>query len=127
MRSQLPKPLSRAIIYEDKNLYACLATHPVTKGHVVVVWKKVVSDLGRMSERDYDRLMDAVNAVRSAMLAALKIKKVYLVYRDEMRHVHWHLIPRYNKKGFDIFLHAPKKTADFSLAPKIKRHLRFLI
>ena len=125
MRSALPKPLQKAMIYEDKNLYACLATHPVAKGHVVVVWKKNVSDLGRLAERDYDRLMDAVNAVRSAMLAALKIKKVYLAYMDEVRHVHWHLIPRYNQKGFNVFLHAPKKTVDFSLAPKIKRRLSF--
>lgn len=126
MRRSLPQPSSKAILYQDDLLYACLATHPITPGHVVVVWKKDVPDLRRLSEREYDYLMDTVNAVRTAMLKALKIKKVYLLYMDEARHVHWHLVPRYNEKGFDVFLHKPSKSKDFSLAQKIKRHLSFV-
>ena len=91
----------------------------------MIVWKKDVPDLHRLAERDYDYLMDTVNSVRNAMLKALKIRKVYLIYMDEARHVHWHLIPRYNEKGFDVFLHKPIKVTDFSLVPKIKRHLVF--
>lgn len=125
MHPKLPKPLPSAILYEDEKLYACLASYPITRGHVVVVWKNDVPDLKRLAERDYDYLMDTVNAVRNAMLQALKIKKVYLIYMDEACHVHWHLIPRYNEKGYDIFLHKPKKTVDFSLASKIKAHLKF--
>ena len=125
MHLKLPKPLAKAIIYEDQILYVCLATHPITRGHVVIVWKKDISDLHRLAERDYDYLMDTVNSVRNAMLKALKIKKVYLIYMDEVQHVHWHLVPRYNEKGFDVFFHKPTKATDFSLAPKIKRHLVF--
>lgn len=125
MNSKLPKPLAKAIIYEDQILYVCLATHPITRGHVVIVWKKNVPDLHRLAERDYDYLMDTVNSVRNAMLKALKIRKVYLIYMDETRHVHWHLVPRYNEKGFDVFLHKPKKANDFSLALKIKQRLVF--
>jgi len=125
MHSKLPKPLLEAIIYEDQILYVCLATYPITKGHVVIVWKRDVSDLHLLAERDYDYLMSTVNAVRNAMLKALKIKKVYLMYMDETQHVHWHLVPRYNEEGFDVFLHKPKKIIDFSLALKIKHHLVF--
>lgn len=102
-----------------------MASHPITRGHVVVVWKDDVPDLKRLVERDYDYLMDTVNIVRNAMLQALEIKKVYLIYMDEARHVHWHLIPRYNEKGYDIFLHKPTLSTDFSLAPKIKNFLKF--
>ena len=125
MKPALPIPPPKAIIYEDELLYACLASHPQAPGHVVVVWKQDVKDLHGLAERDYDYLMDAVNAVRNAMLKALKIKKVYLMYMDEAQHVHWHLFPRYNEKGFDIFLHKPKKVIDFSLAEKIKKNLIF--
>jgi len=125
MHSKLPKPSPSAIIYQDELLYVCLATHPITRGHVVIVWKKNVPDLCRLAERDYDYLMDTVNSVRTAMLKAFTIKKVYLIYMDEARHVHWHLVPRYNEKGFDVFLHTPTKATDFSLTPKIKRHLVF--
>lgn len=125
MHSKLQKPLPKAIIHEDQILYVCLATHPITRGHVVIVWKKDISDLHRLAERDYDYLMDTVNSVRNAMLKALKIKKVYLIYMDEVQHVHWHLVPCYNEKGFDVFLHKPTKVTDFSLAMKIKQHLVF--
>ena len=97
----------------------------IARGHVVIAWKQDTPDLRRLAERDYDYLMDTINAVRNAMLKALKIRKVYLVYMDEARHVRWRLVPRYNEKGFDVFLHKPTKTTDFSLVPKIKRHLVF--
>ena len=42
---------------------------------------------------------------------------------DEAKHVHWHLIPRYNIKGYDILKHKPNKLKDFSLAEKIKNKL----
>lgn len=125
MHPKLPIPSPKAMLYEDEKLYACLASYPITRGHAVVVWKDDVPDLKRLAERDYDYLMDTINAVRNSMLQVLKIKKIYLIYMDEARHVHWHLIPRYNEKGYNIFLHKPKKTTDFSLTPKIKARLKF--
>lgn len=125
MNSKFLKPSPKTIIYEDQFLYVCLATYPITRGHVVIVWKEEITDLRRLVERDYDFLMDTVNAVRNAMLQALKIRKVYLIYMDEARHVHWHLVPRYNEKGYDVFLHKPIKISNFSLASKIKHHLVF--
>ena len=123
MDSKLPKPVRRAMIYENDKLYACLANYPVAEGHVVVVWKENVSDLHLLSRKDYEYLMDKVDEVRNAMLKALKIKKVYLIYMDEVNHVHWHLIPRYNEKGFNIFNHKPSKIKDFSKAERIKANL----
>ncbi len=42
---------------------------------------------------------------------------------DEVSHVHWHLVPRYNEKGYDVFEHAPQKLKEYSLAEKIKEKL----
>ena len=123
MKLQLPKPYKGAIIYEDKKLYICLANFPVTKGHTIIVWKKPVLDLHLLVRKDYEYLMDKVDEARNALLKTLKIKKVYLVYMDEINHVHWHLIPRYDEQGFDVLAHKPKKLKDFSLARKIKNNL----
>lgn len=122
---RFPKPKPKAIIYDDEKLYVCLATHPITRGHTVIVWKKDIKDLHFLTGRDYDYLMDTVNAVRNAMLKALKVKKVYLIYMDEAKHVHWHLVPRYNEEGYDVFSHKPKILKDFSLVEKIKKELKF--
>ncbi len=123
MHPHLRKPVSKAIIFEDQVLYVCLATYPVTRGHVIIVWKKQVPDLHQLKSREYAYLMDTVSTVRNAMLKALKVKKVYLVYMDEARHVHWHLIPRYDEKGFNVFLHKPIKSTDYSLAKRMKRYV----
>lgn len=119
-----PKPLKGAVFYEDEKLYSALANHPITKGHIVVVWKNKIGDLHLLSKKDYEYLMDKVDQVRSAMLKILKIKKVYLIYMDEAKHVHWHLVPRYNEKGFDVFRHKPDKLKDFSLIKPLKKHLK---
>ena len=125
MEEKLPKPSPRSLIYEDENLYVCLAKNPITKGHVVIVTKKEFPDLNFLPDRDYDYLMDTVYAIRNALLKTLKIKKVYLIYMDEANHVHWHMVPRYAEKGFDLFQHKPGTLKDFSLAKKIKKNLVF--
>jgi len=119
----LPKPYKNAIIYEDKKLYACLANNPIVEGHTVIVWKNKVTDLNLLSQDDYVYLMDRMNEVRSAMIKALGVEKVYLVYMDEVKQVHWHLVPRYNTKGYDNFMHKPGKITDFSLDDKIRKCL----
>ncbi|KYK26289.1 hypothetical protein AYK26_05265 [Euryarchaeota archaeon SM23-78] len=126
MRKDLPKPRKGAVFYEDKKLFAALANYPITKGHVVVVWKKKVRDLHLLNKKDYEHLMDVVDAVRNAMLKTLNIKKVYLIYLDEAKHVHWHLIPRYSIKGFNVLEEKPKKLKSVSLAKSLKKNLRLI-
>lgn len=123
MKNNLPKPFKNAIIFEDNKLYACLANYPMVPGHVVVVWKKLVSDINLLSRKDYSHLMTVVNDIRRAMIKTLKVKKVYLLYMDEVNHVHWHLVPRYDKLGMDNFLNKPGKIKDFTLDDKIRKNL----
>lgn len=123
MKDNLPKPFKNAIIFEDNKLYACLANKPMVPGHVVVVWKKLIGDINLLSRKDYSHLMAAVNDIRRAMIKTLKVKKVYLLYMDEVNHVHWHLVPRYNKLGMDNFLNKPGKIKDFALDDKIRKNL----
>lgn len=123
----LPRPYKNAIIYEDRKLYACLANEPIVDGHVVVVWKSRVSDLHLLSRKDYEYLMDRVDEIRNAILKALKVEKVYLIYMDEIKQVHWHLVPRYKEKGFKNLTHKPGKIKDFSLDDKIRGYLNVKI
>ena len=120
--SPLPEPFKEAIFYEDERLYITLANFPKTKGHTVVVWKEPVTDLHLLNEPDYDHLMDRVNDARNALMKTLGIEKVYLVYMDEAKQVHWHLFPRYNESGFDVFEHESGELKDFSLAQKLKQN-----
>ncbi|MFA4942376.1 MAG: HIT family protein [Patescibacteria group bacterium] len=123
MKEFFPKPFKDAIIYQDDKLYACLANSPIVNGHVVVVWNKKISDLHLLNRKDYEYLMDRVNDVRRAMMKTLKVKKVYLLYMDEIKHVHWHLIPRYDKLGIQNLTGRPGKIKDFTLDNRIKENL----
>lgn len=123
MHKDLPKPSKGAVFYEDEKLYATLANYPIARGHVVVVWKKKVTDLHLLNKKDYEYLMDIVDIVRDAMLKTLNIKKVYLIYMDEAKHVHWHLVPRYNEKGMGVFREKSTKLKDVSLASRFKQNL----
>lgn len=117
---ELSIPPEEAIIYQDKNLYVCLASFSITRGHTVIVWKNKVEDIHLLSRKDYEYLMDMVEITRNMLLEKLKIEKVYLMYLDEIKQVHWHLIPRYEELGFNILLHSPTETKDFFLAQDLK-------
>jgi len=71
--------------------------------------------------------MKRVNEIRSAMLKALGVEKVYLIYMDEAKQVHWHLVPRYNTKGYNNLRHKPGKIKDFSVDDKIRAYLNIKI
>lgn len=121
---KLPEPKDGAIFYEDEKLYICLANYPITKGHTIVVWKKDIKDLHFLSREDYEYLMEKVDEARNALIKTLNIEKAYLIYADELNHVHWHLVPRYDEKGFNMLTHKPKECSDFSLAKEVKNNLK---
>lgn len=119
MANALDNPNPSSIFYDDENVYACLADYPLTRGHSIVVWKKPVTDLHLLNPKEYEYLMEVVDKVRNALMKTLKVEKVYLMYMDEIKHVHWHLVPRYSQMGFNLLKHKPKKIKDYSLAAKL--------
>ena len=132
MSNALPKPTAEtlllnppenSLIYETDLVYAALARYPLSRGHTVVTWKKPVTDLGIMDSKDYAYLMFVVDKVRNVLIKVLGVKKVYLMYMDEVKHVHWHLIPRYRLMGFALLRAHPKKQTTFPLAAKLRREL----
>ena len=84
--------------------------------------EKAIKNIKLLPSRDYDYLMDNVFSAREALLKTLKIKKVYLIYMDETKHLHWHLVLRYKNK---VFHEKIQKLKSFSLAKKIKNNLIF--
>ncbi len=110
-----------SIIYEDNRVYVALAYKPLTEGHCVVVWKEDVSDINMLDTNDYEYLMDAVDVTRDVLREFCSVEKVYLMYWDEARHVHWHLVPRYEEKGANILQHKPSLLTDFSDAQLLRK------
>jgi len=117
----LPTPPKESIFYEDHKLYVCLAMEPLAPGHSVVVWKKKARDLSKLTPEEYEYLMDAVDITRDTLKEYYEVLKVYLLYMDESMQVHWHLVPRYNEKGFNVLCHKPSKKEHFPETDKLKK------
>lgn len=121
----LPTPKNGAIFYEDDEMYACLANFPIVNGHSVVVWKNKINDINLLDRKDYDKLMEVTEIVRDALINVLEIDKVYLLYMDEIKHVHWHLIPRADREmGMKLLQHKPSELSDTSLAIKLSQYIQ---
>ena len=120
MACAFPAQRQETTFYDDVRLYACLADQPLVPGHSIVAWKTCVPDLHSLTREEYEHLMSCVERVRSALMETLRTDKVYLLYMDEVQHVHWHLIPRHSDKGLSLLCHEPSGTPDLALLPKLK-------
>lgn len=112
--------LPQSVIYEDDRVMVVSASFPITRGHTIAIWKNKVEDLHLLDRKDYEYLMDIVDDVRNVLLEHFKIEKVYLMYLDEAKQVHWHLVPRYDEKGFNIFSHNPTEVYKFPDVEELK-------
>lgn len=121
--SDFPAAPQEAIFYENELVYACLASYPLAKGHSIVVWKEPKEDLSDLNKSEYTQLMNVVDQVRNALIQTLGVEKVYLMYLDEIRHVHWHLIPAHNHEGLNVLQHKPTELKNFSMAVLIRKKL----
>lgn len=117
-------PPKNSIVFNSELTYAALASYPLSKGHTLVVWKKPVSDLSKLNAEEYAYLMLVVDKVRNILMRVFKVDKVYLMYMDEIKHVHWHLIPRYHKKGIASLNVEPEKIKTYPFVDKLKRALQ---
>ncbi len=114
-------PPKEAIYFEDDKVYVCLASFPITKGHSVVVWKERKEDIQMLRRDEYHYLMDIVEVTRKALRQLYGLEKVYLLYLDEVKHVHWHLVPRYDEQGLNVLTHSPEQTNDFHDVENLKK------
>ncbi|MDB5161267.1 MAG: Peptidase of plants and bacteria [Candidatus Saccharibacteria bacterium] len=118
----LPLPPKEAIIYEDDDVFVCVADHPITKGHCRVIWKHPATNLSQLGQNEYLHLMRVVDQARNALAATLGAENIYLLFMDETDQAHWDLVPRYNTKGLNIFLHKPQKRYDLEVAKAVRQN-----
>lgn len=120
-----------SIFYKDNKLHVAQAYQPITKGHSVVIWNDTIPDMSKLDSNDYGYLMDAVKVTRVTLMDYFEVEKVYLMYWDEAKHVHWHLVPRYEEKGVNILADDPKHDEEFkendALREKFMHHYNQMI
>nr|ADI22123.1 hypothetical protein [uncultured Planctomycetales bacterium HF0200_11L05] len=94
------------------------------KGTAWLFGKNKLVTFIRSQEKIICNLMTVVEDTRDAMRSVLGVEKVYLIYMDEAKHVHWHLVPRRKLMGFALLNQKPKLLEDFSLAKILKEEMK---
>ncbi|MBS3167538.1 HIT family protein [Candidatus Woesearchaeota archaeon] len=102
-------------LYEDDLVKAFLDVNPVSKGHILVIPKE-----------HYENIFETPDNVLEKI--SLVCKKLSLICRDKLKstgvnilnasgkdaqqsvfHLHYHVVPRYEKDGLDLWFHQEAK------------------
>ena len=93
------------IIYEDEKHLAFLDIFPFEKGHTLVIPKKPYTTIFEMPEDEYLQLQKVVLKISKHLEKKLNcglnlLQNNKKISGQEIMHIHFHLIPRQNKKKF---------------------------
>ncbi|MBI2037937.1 MAG: HIT family protein [Candidatus Magasanikbacteria bacterium] len=112
------------MVYEDDCVLAILDDNPLAEGHTLVILKSHHPDLTTVSPTDAAEMGRSVARIGGALKAALGAEFIYIAsIGEQVRHVHFHLVPRYkgDAAGFGHFLSARTKLQNGqAIAAKIK-------
>jgi len=97
------KEIPASIIYEDNETLAFLDIEPFEKGHTLVIPKKQYLTIMDMPENEYLNLMKIVKKIAEHYEKQLNcginiLQNNKSISGQEVMHVHFHIIPRLEKK-----------------------------
>ena len=89
---------------ENEDFYAFLDIAPLTKGHTLVIPKKVEDDyIFNLDDKTYEGLMAFAKKVALAQKTAVPCKRICVaVLGMEVPHVHVHLVPVQSEADMDF-------------------------
>lgn len=94
------------IVHEDEHLVATLCESPISRGHTQIIFKRHYHELSAVDPDDSARMGALVPRLSAAIKNGLGAQMIYVAcIAEEVRHVHFHLVPRYESdtKGFGLF------------------------
>jgi len=111
-------------VAEDDNYFAFLDINPNSKGHTLVVPKRVENKIFDLSEESYLALMRFSYKVAKAIEKAVPCERIGMsVIGLEVPHVHVHLIPLHNMDDATFGKKEKLSTAEFEeIAQEISKN-----
>lgn len=98
------KQLLAHVVYEDEQLISFLDIDPIHEGHVLIVPKKHVDSIEKLSD---DELIDIMSVARKVVVTLKDVygNEGYSIMQNggkfcDYGHVHFHVFPRYDNDGF---------------------------
>lgn len=96
-------------IYEDNEVIAILDINPISYGHTLVIPKKRIENFISTNE-DISYLIKKVQEISNLLIKKLEADGITIItnnyYGQDIKHLHFHLIPRYDGDNFEeLFKH----------------------
>ncbi len=89
-------------IYEDENFVAFLDIRPINSGHVLVIPREHYENLFTMPDELLSKYILLIKRLAPKIKEALNARWInLLVFGEEIKHVHIHIIPRFDNDGFE--------------------------
>ncbi|WP_199624818.1 HIT family protein [Paenibacillus alkalitolerans] len=95
-------------VYEDEHAHAFLDINPVNEFHTLVIPKQHYENIFDITENDLLNVMSVVKKVVTLYNEKLGIKHVQIINssgseaQQDVFHIHFHIVPRYNGDNQDI-------------------------
>ena len=105
-------------VYENEDVLAFLDIAPVSHGHTLVVSKKHWQNMEEIPENELGRLMIGVKKVGSLIKTKLGYKGYNVSENNDpvagqvVPHIHWHVIPRQEDDGIELWAQGKYKEGE---------------
>ncbi len=125
----IQKTLPSAVVYETAEVFAFLDINPLTQGHTLIIPKQHAETIFDMSATSSQAIFEAIQHVGRSLMESLSadglnvLQNNYAASGQEVGHVHWHLIPRKNNDGVQLWTKKPSPNKDTvnTLAEQIRQ------
>lgn len=112
------RELPAEIVYEDEDTLAFLDRSPVAPGHTLVIPKKPFRNIFDVDEETLTAIMRTIRTVAPAVREASNADGVNIHSNhessagQEVFHLHFHIIPRHEGDGFQMWPHQDYKEGE---------------
>ncbi len=121
------KQLPAYVVYEDEQLISFLDITPIHEGHVLIVPKRHVDSIEKLSD---DEIIDIMGMARKIVVALKDIygNEGYSIMQNggkfcDYGHAHFHVFPRYDNDGFGWTYPEGKSEYSGRVAEKLRDRL----
>lgn len=89
-------------IYEDNELKVFLDINPISNGHILIIPKKHIKNITELDNETNKKILNLLqNKLYELLKTKLNCDGITIVqnneYGQEVKHLHFHIIPRYNE------------------------------
>jgi len=115
-----------SLIYEDNDFVAFLDLRPINPGHTLVIPKKHYENLFSMPDELVSKYILIVKNFAPKIKEALNARWInILVFGEEIKHTHIHIVPRFDNDNFQYPKQREYKEGEMKeIIEKIKQSLR---